>query len=88
MWDFRTAVECNLVFLDDALQRQVQDFSGELLLFWNWAHQQQRTPGPLGEDSVQKRLDYEIPTYLEKLRQVINKYADPGYAQSEESIKA
>lgn len=88
MWDFRTTVERNLVFLDDDLQSQVQEFSGELLQFWNWAHQQKRTPGPLGEDPVQKRLDYEIPTYLEKLRQVINRYADPGYAQPEGSIKA
>jgi hypothetical protein len=88
MWDFRTTVERNLVFLDDDLQSQVQEFSGELLQFWNWAHQQKRTPGPLGEDPVQKRLDYEIPTYLEKLRQVINRYADPGYARSEGSIKA
>jgi len=88
MWDFRTAIERNLVFLDDDLQSQVQGFSGELSEFWNWAHQQKRTPGPLGEDPVQKRLDYEIPTYLEKLRQVINKYADPGYERSEGSIKA
>jgi len=77
MWDFRTNVERNLVFLDDDLQSQVQEFSVELLQFFNWAHQQKRTPAPLGEDPVQKRLDYEIPTYLKKLRQVINKYADP-----------
>ena len=87
MWDFRTTVERNLVFLDDNLQRQVQQFSGELLLFWNWAHSQQRSTGPLGEDPVQRRLDYEVPTYLEKLRQVINQYADPGYP-SVESTKA
>jgi hypothetical protein len=80
MWDFRNTVERNLVFLDDALQKDVQNFSGELRLFWNWALQQQRVPGPLGEDPVQKRLDYEIPTYLEKLRQVINRYAEPNYS--------
>jgi hypothetical protein len=83
MWDFRTTVDRNLVFLDDGLQRQVQQFSAELLLFWNWAHLQPRTPGPLGEDPVQKRLDFEIPTYLEKLRQVINTYADPEYSGSQ-----
>jgi len=87
-WEFRTTVERNLVFLGDTLQRQVQEFSGELLLFWNWAQQQQRAPGPLGEDPVQKRLDYEIPTYLEKLRQVINRYADPGYSRAEVSNNA
>ena len=88
MWDFRTAVERNLVFLDDGLQREIQQFSGELLLFWNWAHQQPRIEGELGVDLVQKRLDYEIPTYLEKLRQVINAYADPGYSLHEDAVKA
>ena len=87
-WDFRTTVERNLVFLDDNLQQQVEQFSGELLLFWNWAHMQQRPPGPLGEDPVQKRLDYEIPTYLAKLRQIINWYADPAYASAETSARA
>ena len=85
MWDFRTIVDRNLVFLDDNLQLEVQQFSGELLQFWNWAHKQKRPLGPLGEDPVQKRLDYEIPKYLEKLRKVINQYADPGYSAIEAS---
>ncbi len=37
MWDFRVAVDQNIVFLDDGLQVQKQTFQSELLLFWNWA---------------------------------------------------
>jgi hypothetical protein len=79
MWDFRTTVEQNLVYLNDSLQDDVQQLSGELLVFWNWAQQQNRPGGIDDADLVQKRLDFEIPGYLEKLRKIINSYADPGF---------
>ena len=79
MWDFRNTVEKNLVFLNDSLQQDIQRFSGELLEFWNWAQVQNRPGGISDTDPVQKRLDYEIPGYLEKLRRVINSYADPQF---------
>jgi len=79
MWDFRNAVEKNLVYLNDSLQQDIQRFSGELLAFWNWAHHQNRPGGINDGDPVQKRLDHEIPEYLEKLRHVINSYADPHF---------
>ncbi len=43
MWDFRVAVDQNIVFLDDGLQVQKQTFQSELLLFWNWALEQHAT---------------------------------------------
>jgi hypothetical protein len=83
MWDFRNTLERNMVFLNDSLQRDIQRFSSELQYFWNWAHDQTR-PGGIDEtDPVQQRLDYEIPEYLEKLRQVINSYSDPNFRTEE-----
>ena len=74
---FRDTLDENLVYLNDELQQQIQQYSGELLLFWNWAVIQEREGNVSAEDEVQRRLDYEIPTYLEKLRKVINDYAEP-----------
>ena len=79
MWDFRTTVEQNLVYLNDSLQGDIQELSGELLVFWNWAHEQTRPGGIDVVDPVQNRLDFEIPGYLEKLRKIINSYADPSF---------
>jgi hypothetical protein len=79
MWEFRSIVEKNLVYLNDSLQHDIQRFSAELLDFWNWAHHQNRPGGIDDADPVQKRLDYEIPAYLERLRCVINSYADPHF---------
>lgn len=85
MWDFRTKVEQNLVYLNDSLQDDIQKLSGELLAFWNWSKQQDR-PGGIDEaDLVQQRLDFEIPGYLEKLRKIINSYADPRFGIEEAS---
>jgi len=82
MWDFRTVIDRNLVFLDDQLQNDVLTFQSELLLFWNWAMERHSAGGQADLEAVQHRLDFEIPGYLEKLRKVINSYADPGYAQA------
>lgn len=86
---YRNTLDENLVYLNDELQLQIQQYSGELLLFWNWAHEQEREGKISDEDEVQRRLDYEIPTYLEKLRKVINKYAEPGnYSDEENEVDA
>jgi hypothetical protein len=76
MWDFREALEKNMVYLNESLQCDVQKLSGELLEFWNWAHHQPRPGGFDDADGVQHRLDYEIPGYLDKLRQIISSYAN------------
>ena len=68
-----------MVYLDESLQRDIQRLSGELLLFWNWAHGQTRPGGIDDADPVQNRLDYEIPGYLDKLRVMINAYADQAH---------
>lgn len=80
MWEFRTALDKNLVFLDDQLQEDVQRMAAELRGFWNWAHMQPRPSNPLDIDPVQDRLDNQIPGYLVKLRRTINQYADPVYS--------
>lgn len=81
MWDFRRTLDTNLVYLDSSLQFEVQRISGELLLFWNWARGQSRGEG-VSDDTVQKRLDFEMPGYLERLRKIINSYADPRASES------
>ena len=77
-FEFRRALDKNLLFLDDDLGTFVNSLHGELLVFWNWAHVQQREPG-ITNDEVQRRLDFEIPLVLERLRVRINQYADPDY---------
>ena len=74
-FEFRTTIDKNLVFLDDPLQQKIIGLQGELLIFWNWAVQQPRDKG-ITNDEVQKRLDFEIPSYLDILRKEINDYAD------------
>jgi len=88
MWDFRTSIERNLVYLDTATQREIQTFQSELLVFWNWAHEQQGIGGEDHIKAVQQRLDFEIPGYLEKLRKVINIYASPGDAEQPDPTPA
>ena len=77
-FEFRETLDKNLLFLDDDLGKFINTQSGELLLFWNWAMSQKREPG-ITDDEVQKRLDFEIPGVLERLRVKINEYADPDY---------
>ena len=81
MWDFRTSIERNLVYLDAATQSDIQTFQSELLTFWNWAHGQHEIGSEENIKAVQQRLDFEIPDYLEKVRNVINAYASPDEAE-------
>jgi hypothetical protein len=77
MWDFNEVIEKNRLYLDDELHEFVQGLSIELLLFWNFAVKSTVQGDDHGE--VQRRLDYEIPKVLDKLRVRIHEYADPAY---------
>lgn len=77
-FEFRETLDKNLLFLDDDLNKFVIGLSGELLAFWNWGMRQNREPG-INSDEVQRRLDFEIPQILERLRIRVNQYADPDY---------
>ena len=79
-FEFRETLDKNLLFLDDDLNKFVIGLSGELLEFWNWAMRQKREPG-INDDEVQRRLDFEIPQVLERLRVRVNQYADPDYTK-------
>jgi hypothetical protein len=76
--DFRKTIDRNLIFLDDGLQESVNALQVELLQFWNWAMREPRGQG-ISDDAVQRRLDFEIPNVLDRLRREINAYADPHY---------
>lgn len=80
MHDFSNSIEEHLVYLNDDLRRTVVGYQGELLQFWNWTVTLRDDNDPECWKQVQNRLDYEIPGYLDKLRQFINSYADPGYS--------
>lgn len=79
-FEWRETLDKNLLFLDDDLGNFINTLSGELIIFWNWAMGQRRESGTAG-DEVQKRLDFEIPGVLERLRVRINRYADPDYSR-------
>ena len=77
MWDFRKVLEKNRLYLDDGLHKFIMGINGELLQFWNFAVKS-RASGEEHEE-VQRRLDYEIPQVLERLRVRVHEYADPEY---------
>jgi hypothetical protein len=73
---FHDAIEDNLVYLDDTLAEKVMQYRGELLAFWG------DSAGKIASDPVRKKLDYEIPAYLHRLRADINESMDPSYKRS------
>jgi hypothetical protein len=77
--DFFNSIQEHLVYLNDDLRETILKYQGELLQFWNWTVTLRPDEDPEVWKQVQKRLDFEIPQYLEKLRQDINAYADPKY---------
>jgi hypothetical protein len=72
MHDFRRACDSLSVFLTDDLKTRVDQYAGELLQFWNWAVQNQETE----LEEIRRRLDYEIPGYLDRLRTDIGRYLE------------
>ncbi len=81
MHDFHNAIETHLVYFNDELRQIVLTYKSELLEFWNWAIHLRTKENEDNWGEVQKRLDYEIPVYLEKIRIDINKYSDPSYKE-------
>ena len=79
MHDFYNSIQEHLVYLNDDLRETVLKYQGELLQFWNWTVTLRSDEDPEIWEQVKKRLDFEIPQYLEKLRRDINAYADPKY---------
>ena len=76
MHDFRRACDSLSVFLTDDLKAKVDQYAGELFKFWNWAVQNRKTE----QEEIRRRLDYEIPGYLDSLRVDIGRYLEeaPG----------
>lgn len=84
MHDLPEAVDKNLVYLDDDLAVRIRELQGELLVFWNWAARE-RERGDEGLDAVRHRLDFEIPGYLDKLRELIGASAVGSGSQGSEA---
>ena len=78
MHDFDRAIEQHIVYLDDRAAERVLRYKGELLLFWNWAVTSMCQEGGARE-GVRRKLDFEIPSCLPRLRQDINEWLDPDY---------
>src|SRR5262249_3077430 len=73
--DFPRAIQRQIMFLDDELAEQVLQFQNELHGFWNDVIVNHK----IGSEETRKRLDYEIPAYLPRLRRAINQSMDPHY---------
>jgi hypothetical protein len=69
MHDFHREIEQHIVYLDDRAAVRVAQYRSELLLFWNWAIRVLCRDGEPAREEIQRRLDFEIPSYLPKLRQ-------------------
>lgn len=74
--DFHDAIEKNLVYLDEELRQRIITYRGELVEFWNWAQRQRGSSNPENLLEVRRRLDYEIPEYLARLRKDIDELTE------------
>jgi hypothetical protein len=81
---FDQAIKRQTVYLDNKLTEKVGTYQGELLQFWNWAMSSR------GDDvfELRRRLDYEIPEYLKRLREDINEFLDPNYRDNGKQVCA
>lgn len=86
-WEYSDLLRKNMVFLDSNLRQFIGKLDYELHQFNSWALREPRGEGISG-DSVQKRLDKEIPLVLERLRLKISEYADPKYDPESPWVKA
>ena len=77
--DFVDSIQEQLVYLNDDLRQTILKHQRELLQFRNWSVSLSTDEDPEVWKQVQKRLDFEIPQYLERLRQDIDACADPKY---------
>ncbi len=80
LWDFRRILEKNRLYLDDELHKFVMALDGELMQFWQFAVKCRRDGN--SHEEVQRRLDYEVPSVLERLRIRVHEYADPAYTRA------
>jgi hypothetical protein len=80
MHDFNRVVERQLIFLDDQLAEKILTYKGELFLFWNDTMLGKR----VASEETRRKLDYEIPAYLPRLRRDINRTLDPRYTEQGE----
>jgi hypothetical protein len=81
--DFPREIRKQIIFLDDELAEQVLLFQSELHAFWNDVVGGSK----IASEETRKRLDYEIPAYLPRLRRAINKSMDPHYTPPKDSKK-
>jgi hypothetical protein len=70
--EFRKTCDTLSIFLTDELKKSVDGYAFELLQFWNWAQENRETE----QDEIRRRLDFEIPRYLELLRIDIGRYLE------------
>jgi hypothetical protein len=85
---FFNSIQEHLVYLNDDLRETILKYQADLLQFWNWTVRLVSDGDPESWKKVQNRLDFEVPQYLEKLRQVINTYADPKYSNRTQGFSA
>jgi hypothetical protein len=71
--EFHKRLEKVLVFFDEDAAAEIRVVQGELLTFWNWAIERISQPETLQE--VRHRLDFDIPGYLDRIRQFVNREA-------------
>jgi len=79
MHDFHHQIERQMLYLDDAMAQKISEYQGQLLAFWNDAMTKLSTEGERAREGIQRQLDFEIPAYLPRLQQEINRFLDPNF---------
>jgi len=77
MHAFGNTIERQMLYLDDSMARKISQYQGELLSFRNTAITD-LSSGESARERIQHQLDFEIPAYLPRLQEDINRFLDPN----------
>jgi hypothetical protein len=87
MHEFRNKIERQMLYLDDAMAQKISQYQGELLVFWNTAMTSLSTEGESARGKIQQQLDFEIPAYLPRLQEDINRCLDPNFTSDDKTYR-
>jgi hypothetical protein len=87
MHEFREIIDRQMLYLDDAMEKKISQYQGDLLVFWNSAQHKLSTEGESARESIRRQLDFEIPAYLPRLQEDINQFLDPNFKGDDKTYR-
>jgi hypothetical protein len=87
MHDFDRIMNQQMLYLDDTMAQKISQYRGELLLFFNTSMRNLTLEGEGARERIREQLDFEIPAYLTRLQEDINKFLDPNFKQDDKTFR-